>query len=148
VVAIASGLAAELAEHRLASGRPGDRALVFTRRDGSPYTHSAADEALATAVRRAGIEHLSWHDFRYTHVSLLIASGHDPVSIAARIGDTLQTTMTAYAHEFDAARRRAEESDALDAIYGSVMEASDDHKAQQTTPVAVANLALARENRR
>ena len=147
IVAIPSGLAAQLAEHRLARGRPDDAALVFTRRAGTPYTHSAADEALATAIRRAGIEHLSWHDLRHTHVSLLIASGRDLVSIAARIGDTEQTVLSTYAHEFDAARRRAEETDALDAIYGSVMEAADDHKAQQTNPAAVANLALARENR-
>ena len=66
------------------------------------------------------------------------------MSIASRIGDTEQTVLTTYAHEFDAARRRAEESDALDAIYGSVMEASDDHKAQQTVVAAPANLALAR----
>jgi len=54
-----------------------------------------------------------------------------------------------YAHEYEAARRREDESDQLAAVYdhgsrGSTMEASDGSRAQQTAPAAPANMALAR----
>jgi integrase len=145
-VAIPSALAAQLAERRLASGASAN-ALVFARLDGTPYSHSAADRALAGALSRAGIEHASWHDLRHTHVSLLFAAGRDLVSIAARIGDSIQTVLRTYAHEFDAARRRAEESDALDAIYGNAMETRQGSSGQQPATECPADLALEREKR-
>jgi integrase len=119
-VAVTPDLAARIAEHRLATGRPDDSALVFTRRDGTPFAHGAADRALARALRRAGLGHVSWHDLRHAHVSRLFAAGQDPVSIAARVGDSIQTVLTTYAHEYDAARRRADESDKLAAMYDGV----------------------------
>ena len=105
-VAIPSALAAQLAERRLASGASAN-ALVFARLDGTPYSHSAADRALAKAIKGAHLEHASWHDLRHTHVSLLFAAGRDLVSIAARVGDSIQTVLRTYAHEYEAARRRA-----------------------------------------
>jgi integrase len=145
-VAIPSALAARFAERRLATA-PEPDALVFARLDGTPYSHSGADRALATALRRAGMEHASWHDLRHTHVSLLFAAGRDLVSIAARVGDSIQTVLRTYAHEYEAARRRAEESDALDAIYGSAMEARGSSAGQQAATERPADLALARGQR-
>jgi len=58
------------------------------------------------------------------------------------------TVLRTYAHEYDAARRRQDESAALAALYdrdyGSAMEASGSSRTQQTTPDAPTNLALAR----
>jgi integrase len=143
-VAITPHLAAQLAQHRLATGRPAGEALVFTRRDGRPWRHQSADRALARVVHDAGLPHVSWHDLRHAHVSRLFAAGRYPVSIAARVGDSIDTVLRTYAHEFDAARRRAEESDALDAIYGSFMEARGSNRAQQARGDDPADLALAR----
>ena len=76
-------------------------------------------------------------------------AGYDAVAIAARIGDSVETVLRVYAHEYEAARRREDESDQLAAVYdhgsrGSAMEASDGSRAQQTVAAAPGNLALAR----
>jgi len=49
--------------------------------------------------------------------SLLFAAGHDPVAVAARVGDSIATVLRTYAREYDAARRRQAESDQLGALY-------------------------------
>jgi integrase len=125
-----------------------DHDLVFRRRDGTPYPHRTADKILAGALKRAGLRHVGWHGLRHAHVSLLFAAGHDPVAVAARVGDSVATVLRTYAHEYDAARRRQDESAALAALYdrdyGSAMEASGSSRTQQTTPDAPTNLALAR----
>jgi hypothetical protein len=41
--------------------------------------------------------------------------------IAARLGDSIPTVMSTYAHEFDAARRCDEQRDRLAALYGSAV---------------------------
>jgi hypothetical protein len=54
-------------------------------------------------------------------VSTLIADGWDPVEIAARIGDTLATTLSVYSHEFDVRRRGEQRRRALEARYDAGM---------------------------
>ena len=56
------------------------------------------------------------HDLRHTHVSALIADGWDPAEVAARIGDTLKTTLAVYAHAFDSRRRGQDAADASSAL--------------------------------
>lgn len=70
-------------------------------------THASVDHAWRRALKRAGLvdPQPTIHDLRHTHASGLIADGWDPVEIAARIGDTLATTLTVYSHEFDTRRR-------------------------------------------
>ena len=143
-IAITSDLAAALREYRVASVASGDHDLVFHRQDGRPYSHGAADRALQTAVRNAKLDPApSWHDLRHTHVSRLLAAGRDPVSVAARIGDSVQTLLSTYAHEFDTARRRAQESNELASMYdrGSAMEASDASTARQAAASGDAEVA-------
>jgi integrase len=125
-------LVGKLREHRLASGRPGELELVFRRRDRRSYY--AADKLVRAARKRAGLEAIesggvliarapSAHDLRHTHASRLIAAGWDVAEVASRLGDTIATVLRVYAHEWDAVRRRQEQSDRLAAIYGSAMEA-------------------------
>jgi integrase len=128
-VAMSSDLGAALAEHRLARGAHDDD-LVFTRPDGSPLSHKAADWTLARAIKRAGLERFTFHTLRHSHVSRLFAAGFDPVSIASRVGDALEVVLSTYAHEYDAARRRQDESATIGALYdrasdGSIHEASN-----------------------
>jgi integrase len=59
------------------------------------------------------------HDLRHSHVSGLIADGWDPQEVAARIGDTLATTLKVYAHEFDSVRRGQERRARLESRYGA-----------------------------
>jgi hypothetical protein len=151
-VAISPELANRLAEHRLAMGRPEGEALVFTRPDGRQWRHQATDRALARSLREAGVPRVSWHDLRHAHVSRLFAAGRDPVSIAARVGDSIDTVLRTYAHEYDAARRRKDESDQLAALYdhgshGSFMEAPNASIAQQSGIEPPTDLALQREIR-
>jgi integrase len=105
-IEITRSLAAELA---LVSGQ--DR--IFD------LTHDQVTSAWQKARKDAGLAEPRpvIHDLRHTHVSSLIADGWDPVEIASRIGDTLATTLSVYAHEFDARRRGAQRRTALEARY-------------------------------
>jgi integrase len=118
-IEITRSLAAELA---LAGGT--DR--VFAH-----LTHASVDKAWRRALKRAKIAdpQPTIHDLRHTHVSGLIADGWDPVEIAARIGDTLQTTLAVYSHEFDVRRRGDQRRKALEARYDTGMAT---HEPQQT----------------
>jgi integrase len=116
-IEVTRALAAELA---LAAGP----ARVFEH-----LAHDAVDQAWRTA--RVAVAHPLpvVHDLRHTHVSGLIADGWDPVEVAARIGDTLETTLRVYAHEFDARRRSEQRRAVLEARYGDGMAT---HTRQQT----------------
>jgi integrase len=94
-------------------------------------THAIVDHAWQKARKAAGIPHPlpTIHDLRHTHVSALIADGWDAVEIANRIGDTLETTLRVYAHEFDAARRSKDRRRRLEDREAARMAT---HKPQQT----------------
>ena len=127
------------------------RRSCSTRPDGRHWTHSAADRALAVALRDAGLPgEVTWHDLRHGHVSRLFAAGVDAVTIAARIGDTIAIVLSTYAHEYDATRRRADESARMVALYddagdyGSAMEARGSNTAQQSATDVSRDSALDR----
>ncbi|MGI8429316.1 MAG: hypothetical protein ACR2OB_08435 [Solirubrobacteraceae bacterium] len=86
-------------------------------------THRGIELAWSSALRVAELPDPQpvVHDLRHTHVSGLIADGWDPVEVAQRIGDTLETTLRVYAHEFDTRRRGAQRRTALEARYGPGM---------------------------
>jgi integrase len=117
-IEITRSLAAALA---LAGGRE----LIFD------LTHDHVDHTWRKALKMAGIADPQpvIHDLRHTHVSGLIADGWDPVEIASRIGDTLATTLSVYAHQFDARRRGEQRRSALEARYDVGMAT---HTPQQT----------------
>jgi hypothetical protein len=113
----------------------------------------SVDHAWRRALKSAGLAdpQPTIHDLRHTHVSSLIADGWDPVEIAARIGDTLATTLAVYSHEFDTRRRGEQRRKALEARYDAGMAT---HRPQQsaTSPnggtVEVADLQAVRDGRR
>ena len=110
-IEIALPLSAEL---RLA----GDKVRVFPR-----LSHREIERQWAAALQHAGLEDPQPvpHDLRHTHASRLIAAGWDPVEIAQRLGDRVETLHRVYFHEFDARRRSSERRAALEAIYGAGM---------------------------
>ena len=98
------------AELRLAGGE-----RIF-----APMTLRAADRAWNAALERAklGDPRPRQHDLRHTHASKLIAAGWDPIEVAKRLGDRVETILSTYAHEFDVRRRSAERRAALEDMYG------------------------------
>lgn len=111
------GLAAEL---RLAGGFPGNYWTML--------------RAWNDALRRSDIEspHPVIHDLRHTHASKLIAAGWDPVEVAKRLGDRIETVLRVYAHEFDARRGSAERQAALESMYGGMATEMATHAPSQT----------------
>src|SRR5207249_4701789 len=100
---------------------PGD--FLFPAPDGRGREHSSAAAAIKRAVERAGLEGhgITAHSFSHTFDSVLIARKHDPVKVAAMIGDTVETTMNTYAHAFDKARQEETLRDDLDQGYGHLL---------------------------
>ncbi|MGA2926122.1 MAG: tyrosine-type recombinase/integrase [Solirubrobacteraceae bacterium] len=73
------------------------------------------------------------HDLRHTHASRLIALGWDPVEVAKRLGDRVETVLKTYAHEFDARRRGAERRAVLEQLYGQDGDQMATKRRPQTT---------------
>jgi integrase len=138
-IVITPTLAAALKVRHLAAGRPAT-GLVFRRPGGKPCGHGQIDWMVTVARKRAGLSEITSHSLRHTHASRLIAAGWDVAEIAARLGDSIPTVMSTYAHEFDAARRRDEQRDRLTALYGSTVEAAASNATQQTPPPAGSNV--------
>ena len=63
--------------------------------------------ALAAAVKRAGLEKVTWHMFRHTFASRLTRDGVDIVTVKELLGHSNITTTMRYAHSNDDAKRRA-----------------------------------------
>jgi integrase len=84
---------------RLGLGKPDGDTLVFTTPDGGliPPNNLSRDWAIFVKARK--LPPISFHSLRHSHVSLLISSKLDPVSIARRVGHAKPTTtMRTYAH--------------------------------------------------
>jgi integrase len=96
-------------------------ALAGTGRVFEHLTHDVVDKAWQRARRGIAAPVPVVHDLRHTHVSSLIADNWDPVEVAQRIGDTLETTLRVYAHAFDARRRGDQRRRALEARYDAGM---------------------------
>jgi integrase len=96
-------LAADLREWRMASGRPGDDALVFPGKDGEAWTKGEWDvfrrRAWATASKRAGLAATPRpYDLRHSFASLLLAEGRTVHYVAAQLGHSPALTLSTYGH--------------------------------------------------
>jgi len=107
-IEITRGLAAEL---RLA----GDDERVFPR-----LNHREIERLWSVALRRAALDGARpvIHDLRHTHASRLIAAGVDPVEVAKRLGDRVETVLRVYAGEWDSKRRGVARRELLEGLYG------------------------------
>jgi integrase len=157
-IVITSDLARRLREHLMSNGRPGAHELMFRRPTGATYNGSSIDGALRTARRRAGLGAIvadgrvvarapTPHDLRHTHASRLIAAGWDLVEVAARLGDSVETVLSEYAHEFDAVRRQDSQRDRLSVLYGSALEATERNAAQRELDVHDGEVAVLQARR-
>ena len=117
-VAISPWLVAELRGHRarqqerrlaLGLGRAPDNSTVFARWNGDPRSPSRVSQDFAAAMAALRLD-CTLHGLRHTHVSQLIASGLDVLTISRRIGHASPAiTLNVYGHLFSNTDARAAE---------------------------------------
>jgi integrase len=117
VVSIPPSVAAELRKHwrerqelrlALGFGKAAADDLVFARPDGSAWPPDSLTADWARTIRVLKLPKVTLHALRHTHVSQLIASGLDVVTVSRRIGHGNPTvTLTVYAHLFGNTDERA-----------------------------------------
>jgi integrase len=84
--------------------------LVFTDSEGAPRVGATVLSAFQSALRRAGITSMRWHDLRGAHAGLLLASGTDLATVSKRLGhSSLQITAKSYAGVADQLQIEASE---------------------------------------
>jgi integrase len=101
-VTLLPSLARDLAEWRLASGRPGDRELVFPNSRGAPWTDAKfrnwRRRYFEPAVDRAGMTGVTPYTLRHSFASLLLASGAGLPEVAGEMGHSVGVLTSTYAH--------------------------------------------------
>jgi integrase len=126
-VSISPWLVAELRAHRtrqqqrrlsLGLGRAPDDSLVFARWDGATRAPHWLTQKFALAMAALQID-CTLHGLRHTHVSKLIASGLDVLTISRRIGHASPTiTLSVYGHMFSNTDARAAEI--MQSMFGNI----------------------------
>lgn len=104
-VRLLAPLTQDLAEWRLASGRPrGRRALVFARADGEPWRETDwrnwRRRHFRPAAERVGLDASRPYDLRHSFASLLIAEGKDVAYVAGQLGNSVAVCSNTYIHLF------------------------------------------------
>jgi integrase len=83
-------LAADLAEWRLACGRPDDDALVFPKKDRLVWTgedwRNWRQRVFAPVASAVGLDRFRPYDLRHSFVSLLFAEGRTVIEVARQAG--------------------------------------------------------------
>ena len=101
-------LAADLAEWRMASGRPGDEALVFPTPNGRPWNQhdwqNWVKRVYIPATAAVGIDSTRPYDLRHSCCSLMLAERRNPVEVAAQLGHSPAMTLQQYGHIIDELR--------------------------------------------
>jgi integrase len=110
IVAIPSSISAEMREHwwrqqeqrlALGMGKAGPDDLVFARVDGTPWPPDNMTTSWQKTIAALRLPKITLHALRHTHVSQLIASGLDVVTVSRRIGHSNPTvTLGVYSHLF------------------------------------------------
>lgn len=106
VVRLLAPLAKDLAEWRVASGRPRGRAqLIFPRADGEPWLvtdwRNWRRRIYRPAAAAVGLDASRPYDLRHSFASLLIAEGKDVVYVARQLGNSPAVCSSTYLHLFD-----------------------------------------------
>ena len=114
-VRLLAPLKLDLAEWRLASGRPDGDTLVFPGHDGGPWSVAAyaswRRRAFNRALAQASIAHTTPYALRHSYASLLLHEGRSVIYVARQLGHDARLTLTRYGHVVD----ELEDSPRLDA---------------------------------
>jgi integrase len=85
--------------------------LIFPKRDGGVPSYNVPYHRFKKMLRRAGItgeeRDFRWYDLRHSHASILLAAGIPIPEIAERMGHSINTFLTTYAHALRNRRRDA-----------------------------------------
>jgi integrase len=104
-VKLLAPLKRDLAEWRMAAGRPGDAELLFPSRSGELWTKAAYQSwrrrAFGRAIRAAGLPRTRPYDLRHSFASLLIHEGRSVLYVARQLGHDARLTLTNYGHVID-----------------------------------------------
>jgi integrase len=107
-VGLLKPLASDLAEWRMASGRPSDDCLVFPMQDGRPWTESKyrnwRREVYVPTAEAVGLEKPRPYDLRHSCASLLFAETRNPIEIAEHMGNSLPVLLSTYMHVLEELR--------------------------------------------
>ncbi len=109
-VVMAPSLVSTLKRHQLKSP-PGDLDLVFATEEGKPLNGSnMRQREFHSALRRAKLHRIRFHDLRHTYASLLIAAGENLKFISSQLGhSSIQVTIDRYGHLIPAIQHGAGE---------------------------------------
>ncbi len=109
-VVMAPSLVSTLKRHQLRSP-PGDLDLVFATEEGKPLNGSnMRQREFHSALRRAKLHRIRFHDLRHTYASLLIAAGENLKFISSQLGhSSIQVTIDRYGHLIPAIQHGAGE---------------------------------------
>ena len=104
-VRLLAPLKSDLAQWRLAQGRPGDDALVFPSREHSAWTEPAYQSwrrrSFKRALDAAGITKATPYTLRHSFASLLLHEGRSVIYVARQLGHDARLTLTRYGHVMD-----------------------------------------------
>ncbi len=94
------------------SRQTGPDDLVFPGKDGGPHRAPyLLQEILQPAARAAGNGHVTWHQFRHVHSSLLHNQGVPAKVVQQQLGHaSVETTMRIYTHAVPGVQRHAIEA--------------------------------------
>jgi integrase len=117
-VRLLAPLAADLAEWRLACGRPDGSAYVFPGNDGEEWSENGFNKwrgrTFRDALDAAGVEHARPNHLRHSFASLLLHEGRSVIYVARQLGHGADLTMRTYGHVIeeleDAPRLPADEA--------------------------------------
>lgn len=132
-IALPASLVSDLRSHwrlqqelrlALGTGRSGPDDLVFCTVDGKPKSPNNVTREWSRLVKAKNFPKVSFHALRHTHVSQLIASGMDVLTISRRIGHASPSiTLNVYGHLFRNNDKQA--AAVIDAAFGAVTLKND-----------------------
>jgi integrase len=101
-VRLLAPLAADLAEWRIARGRPDDDALVFLGENGAMWSANGFEKwrqrRFRTLLAAAGVERGRPYDLHHSFASLLLHEGRDVIYVARQLGHGAELTLRTYGH--------------------------------------------------
>jgi integrase len=104
-VRLLAPLRADLAEWRLASGRPSGHEPVFPNHRGGAWTEAAYQSwrrrSFNAARKAAGVDHATPYALRHSFASLLLHEGRSVIYVARQLGHDARLTLTRYGHVID-----------------------------------------------
>lgn len=105
-------LRAEQAQQRLMLGDQWQESgRLFTREDGTPISLQRPYRWLEKFCEEKGLPFYGIHQFRHLNASLLIYGGEDVKTVSAALGHSqTSTTLNIYAHTFETAQARANDT--------------------------------------